>query len=84
MAVVACALAFAFGLVALVLLCLRREYMRRTLGWRLLAYAGWPLMAAGGIFVGRFWTPTSGPYVANSTADEALLKGNELGARTIH
>jgi hypothetical protein len=62
----ACALAVAFGLVAAVILCLRREYARRTLGWRLLAHAGWPLILVGAMFVVRFWTPTSGPYVANS------------------
>jgi len=65
MFVVTLALVVALGIVAAVLLLLRRANTRRSVGWRLLAHAGWPLVLAGAIFVARFWTPTPGPYVAN-------------------
>lgn len=47
------------------ILALRPQDHTLSLGWRLLAHAGWPLSLAGGIFVVRFWVPTPGPYRAN-------------------
>jgi hypothetical protein len=66
MPVVALTLAAALALVAAVVFALRRTYVQRSLGWRLLAHAGWPLILAGTLFVARFWTPTPGPYLANT------------------
>jgi hypothetical protein len=66
MAVVILTLTAALALVAGVVLALRRRYVGSAAGWRLLAHAGWPLILAGAIFVLRFWTPTPGPYLANT------------------
>ncbi len=65
MSIVTCTLALVLGLAVGFGLALRRTYAERALGWRLLAHAGWPLVLAGALFVLRFWTPTSGPYLAN-------------------
>lgn len=66
MTIVFLTLAAALGLVSGVVLALRRRYVRCAVGWRLLAHAGWPLVVAGAVFVLRFWTPTPGPYLANT------------------
>ncbi len=66
MAAVVLTVAAALALVAGVVLALRRRYVGSAAGWRLLAHAGWPLILAGAIFVLRFWTPTPGPYLANT------------------
>jgi len=62
---VAVVLVSALAVVWAVVLRLRWTYADCPLGWRVLAHAGWPLVLAGAIFVARFWTPTSGPYIAN-------------------
>lgn len=59
-------LAGAFATALGVVVALRQNYQHQQIGWRLLAHAGWPLVLAGAVFVVRFWTPTSGPYLANS------------------
>ena len=66
MTVVVLTLATVLGLVGCVVLALRHRYTRRATGWQLLALAGWPLILAGAIFILRFWTPTPGPYLANT------------------
>lgn len=58
-------LAVALGLLAGGIVASRVAYRAASLGWRLLAHAGWPLSVAGALFVIRFWSPTSGPYRAN-------------------
>lgn len=66
MAAVVLTVAASLALVAAVVVALRRRYVGSVTGWRLLAHAGWPLILASAIFVLRFWTPTPGPYLANT------------------
>jgi hypothetical protein len=62
---VALTLAGALSVMVGAMLVLRDAHRASSLGWRLLAHAGWPLSLAGAIFVLRFWEQTSGPYRAN-------------------
>jgi hypothetical protein len=63
MLVAVCAAA-ALYLVALISFI--RYFAAMPLAWRLLAWSGVPLALSGFGFATRFWTPSPGPYVANS------------------